>query len=121
MEGRQVEEKLKYVEIEPRPRQELERIFASDDENAICDAMYSAAQHEPDWRWTQGELLKLLSHRSLLVRSSALVALGEVATFRGNIDVELVLPEIHKLADDPALGPFVEDCVEEIRRITKIQ
>ena len=116
-----MEGKLKYVEIEPRPRQELEKMFASEDENAICDAMYSAAQHEPDWRWTQGELLKLLSHRSLLVRSGALIALGEVATFRGNIDVEIVLPAIYKLADDPALGPFVEDCVEDIRRCTKIQ
>jgi hypothetical protein len=116
-----VEEKPKYVEIEPRSRKELEEVFAGDDENAICNAMYSAAQHEPDWRWTQGELLKLLGYTSLLVRSSALVAIGEIATFSGNIDVEVVLPEIYKLANDPALGPFVEDCLADIRRCTKIQ
>lgn len=116
-----MDEKPKYEEIEPCSRKELEEVFAGDDENAICNAMYSAAQHEPDWRWTQGELLKLLSHRSLLVRSSALIALGEIATFRGNIDVAVVLPEIYKLADDPALRPFVEDCLDDIRRCTKIQ
>lgn len=116
-----MDEKLKYVEIKRRSRQEIEEMFAGDDENAICNAMYSAAQHEPDWRWTQDQVLKLLTHPSLMVRSCALIALGEIATFRGSIDVEIVLPEIYKLANDPALGPFVEDCLEDIRRCTKIQ
>jgi HEAT repeat protein len=78
--------------------------------------MDSAAQHESDWRWTQTELIKLLSHKSLLVHSSAIVAIGEVATFQRNLDSEIVLPELYKLADDRALAPFVEDCLEEIKR-----
>jgi hypothetical protein len=71
-----MEKKLKYVEIEPRSRGDLEEAFASDDEDTVCNAMYSAAQHEPDWRWTQGKLLSFLNHKSLLLRSIAINALG---------------------------------------------
>lgn len=115
-----MEEKFRYVEIEPQTRDELKAALTSDDENRICNAMYSAAQHERDWRWTQGELLKLLSHKSSLVRSCALVAIGEIAIFQGNLDLELVLPETHKLANDPALAPFVEDCLEDIKQYIKV-
>jgi hypothetical protein len=36
-------------------------------------------------------------------------ALDEIAIFRGHLDLETVLPEIQRFANDPALGPFVED------------
>ena len=111
--------KLKYVEIEPRSRAELEEAFASHDEIAVWDAMYSAAQHEPDWRWTQGRLLQLLAHKSTTVRTAALIALGELALFQGQVDLEIVLPEVNKLANDPDLAPWVEDCIADIKsRIT---
>ncbi len=114
-----MDEKPRYVEIQPSSHKELEEAFASDDENAICNAMYSAAQHEPDWRWTQAELVKFLRHQSLLLRSTAISALGELVLFRGHIDLEVVLPEIHKLEDDPALAPFVKDYLEDLKsRVT---
>lgn len=111
----------KYVEIEPRSRQELEEAFTSVDENTVCNAMYSAAQCEPDWRWTQGKLLEFLKNNSLLLRSTALSALGELALFQGHLDVELVVPEVHKLLKDPAMGPFAEDCLEDIKSRITIQ
>ena len=81
--------------------------------------MYSAAQYEQDWRWAQGELIKFLSHESLLVRSTAINALGELVLFRGHIDLEVVLPEIHKLQNDPALAPFVQEYLEDLKsRVT---
>jgi hypothetical protein len=114
-----MDDNLKYEEIKPLPRQGLEAAFCSHDEDAICNAMYSAAQHEPDWRWAQGKFLEFLNHKSLLIRSTALNAIGELVLFRGQIDVELVLPAIHQLANDPDLAPFVEQCLEDIRtRIT---
>ena len=116
-----MEEKPKYVEIQPCSRKELEEVFAGDDENAICNAMYSAAQHEPDWRWTQAELVKFLGHKSLLIRSTAVNALGELVLFRGHIDLEVVLPEIHKLESDPALAPFVENYLEDLKSRVRIQ
>jgi hypothetical protein len=114
-------DQLRYEEIHPQTRQELESAFASDDENLICAATYRAAQHEPDWRWTQCELIKLLSRKSLLVRSSALVAIGEVAVFQRSLDLEIVLPEIHRLAGEPALAQFVEDCLDDIKHHIRVQ
>ena len=108
-------DKPKYVEIKPRPRPELEESLASTDPNRICNALYSAGQHKPDWRWSQTVCLSKLSHQSLLVRSAALIALGAIALFQRNLDLELVLPEMKRLAKDAALGPFVEDALDNIR------
>lgn len=112
--------KLKYVEIKRQPRPELEESLASTDPNRICNALYSAAQHEPDWRWSQTVCLSKLSHQSLLVRSAALIALSEIALFQGNLDLEIVLPEMKRLAKDVALGPFVEDAMDNIR-VSKVR
>ena len=71
-------DKPKYVETKAQPRPELEKSFASGDPNTICNALYSAAQHEEDWRWSQAQCLKMLNHESLLVRSAALLALGRL-------------------------------------------
>jgi hypothetical protein len=109
-----VSEKPKYVEIQPRTRRELEQALASDDPNAVCNALYSAAQHESDWRWSQTQCLMMLKHESLLVRSTAIIALGEIALFRGELDRDVVLPELKRLVGDPALGPFVEDVLVDL-------
>jgi hypothetical protein len=113
-------EKPKYVQIRPCDRDELDAAFKSNDENAICNALYSAAQHEPDWHWSQTQCLKMLSHESLMVRSAALIALSEIALFRGHLELETVLPEIRRFQNDPALAPFVEDCLDNIR-VAKIR
>ncbi len=113
--------KYVYVEIPPRAREELESAFKSNDPNDVCNALYSAAQHEVDWRWSQGQCLKMLNHESLLVRSAALVALGEIAVFRGQLDLEAVLPEVQRFANDPALGPFVEDFFVSIKSSKLLQ
>jgi hypothetical protein len=113
--GEAVSDKPKYVEIKARTRAELERSLASGDVNIVCDALYSAAQNEQDWRWSQTQCLKMLNHESLLVRSSALIALGEIALFRGNLDLDVVLPEMKRFENDPALGPFVEDALDNIK------
>jgi hypothetical protein len=110
-----VSDRPKYVEIKARTRAELEKSFANGDPNVVCEALYSAAQHEQDWRWSQTQCLKMLNHESLLVRSSALIALGEIALFRENLDLDVVLPELKRFESDPALGPYVEDALDNIR------
>ena len=107
--------KPKYVEIKALPREELEKSLASDHPNIVCNALYSAAQHEQDWRWSQTQCLRMLNHESLLVRSAALIALGEIALFRGNLDLDVVLPEMKRLQNDSALRPFVKDALDNIR------
>jgi hypothetical protein len=109
------DDKPKYVEIRARTRAELEKSFASGEPNVVCDALYSAAQHEEDWRWSQMQCLKMLNHESLVVRAVAVIALGEIALFRGHLDLDVVLPEMKRFENDPALGPFVEDALDNIR------
>jgi hypothetical protein len=108
-------EKPKYVEIRQRERKELDAAFKSSDANVICNALYSAAEHEADWRWSQDQCLKMLNQESLLVRSTALIALGEIALFRGRLDLGIVLPQIQRSANDPALSPFAQDALDNIR------
>ena len=105
----------KYVEIRPCDRDEFEAAVKSHDATVVSDALYSTAQHEADWRWSQEQCLEMLDHESLLVRSTALIALGEIALFRGHLDVETVLPEIHRVASDPVLAPFAQDALDNIR------
>ena len=109
-----MENKLKYAVIKARRRDELEADLASEDTSLICDALFSAAQHDPEWLWVQEQCLKMLKHSSLLVRSCALIALGELATFQGHLNLETVLPEIDQLLTDPELGPFAADAMDDI-------
>ena len=113
-------QKLKYVEIKPRSKAQLLADFASSDNNLVCDALFSAAQHE-DWRWSQAQCLAMLKHESLTVRSCALIAIGEIATFRGEIDFDTVLPELQGLLNDPALAPFAEDALDDINLLRERQ
>ena len=108
-------QKLKYVEIKPRSKTQLLAEFASGDVNIICDALFSAAQHEPDWRWSQAQCLAMLKHDSLTVRSCAVIAISEIAIFRGEIDLDVVVPELERLLNDEALRPFAEDALKDIR------
>ena len=109
------EQKLKYAEIKPRPKTQLITEFASGDVNIICDALFSAAQHEPDWRWSQAQCLAMLTHDSITVRSCAIMAIGEIAIFRGEIDRDVVEPELERLLNDEVLRPDAHDALVLIR------
>ena len=43
------------------------------------------------------------------------MALSEIAFFRGHLDLEIVLPEMERLENDPELAPIVEDALANIR------
>jgi hypothetical protein len=55
----------------------------------------------------------MLQHDSELVRSAALIALGEIAIFRGQLDVDVVLPKMLQFKSDPALGSFAQDAMDD--------
>jgi hypothetical protein len=62
---------MRYKEIFPMDRRELEALIESGNDDAIIDALLSAAYYDPDWRWTQGVSLRFLDHAALGVRSNA--------------------------------------------------
>ena len=55
------------------------------------------------------------TNQVLGIRSLARAALEEIAVFRGNLELDVVLPEMKRFEDDPALGSFVEDALDNIR------
>lgn len=108
-------DKPKYEPIKPRPRAELEIALTSDDPDVVSQALFSAAQHESDWRWSQTQCLRMLSHKFLSVRSAALIALSEIALYRGHLDLHIVLPELRRLENDSDLAPLLGDALDNIR------
>ena len=105
---------LKYEEVHPQSKEELERSFKSDDPEQIRSALYSAAWYEKDWRWTQEYCLNFLDHPNYLVRWAAALSLGYIAQFHKQLDLERVLPALHKAQSDPAIRSTVGDSLDLI-------
>jgi hypothetical protein len=112
---------MKYHEIFPMARPELEVLLESGNESEIIEALLSAAYHDPDWRWVQGVCLRFLDHSDVAVRSNAATCLGHIARIHKTLDLELVLPKLLPLKGDAAIRPWVEDALEDIRFFVRVQ
>ncbi len=112
---------MKYHEIFPMGRPELEVLLESGNESAIIEALLSAAYYDPDWRWVQGVCLRFLDHAEVAVRSNAATCLGHIARIHKTLDLELVLTRLLPLKRDAAIGPWVEDALEDIRFFLRVQ
>ena len=106
---------MKYHEIFPMGRPELESLIASGNESAIIEALLSAAYHEPDWRWVQGLCLRFLDHTDVAVKSNAATCLGHIARIHKNLDLDLVLPKFAASQARCRNRARVEDALEDIR------
>jgi hypothetical protein len=106
---------MKYREPEPIPRAEAQEILKGDDEVALCRTLVGVAFHDPDWRWVQGECLRLLAHPASGVRGLAAVCLGHVARIHGQLDRDIVEPALRRLTKDPEAGGSAEDALGDIR------
>ncbi|MCL2824508.1 MAG: hypothetical protein FWD57_11000 [Polyangiaceae bacterium] len=102
-------------------RPELEALIESRNESAIVEALLSAAYYDPDWRWVHGVCLRVLDQTNMYVRSNAATCLGHIARIHKNLDLDLVLPRLLPLKGDPAIGPWVEDALEDIRFFLRVQ
>ena len=95
-------------------RQELERALAGTDSEQIRTALNSASWYETDWRWSQNHCLAFLEHRDHLVRWAAALSLGYIALFHKQLDLELVLPALHRAQEDPEIRSTVGDSMDLI-------
>jgi hypothetical protein len=111
---------MQYKEILPMSRSELEAALESGNPAAIVDALLSAAFYDADWRWVQGICLRFLDHTDTNVRWNAATCLGHVARIHQILDLELVLPKLYLLKTDGAIGPCVEDALEDIRFFIRV-
>jgi hypothetical protein len=110
---------LTYEGFEWQSRENLVKALSSDDAQQIRDALYSAAQYEADWEWSQAQCLKFLNHKEFEVRWAAALSLGFIALYQRRLDLAKVLPELYAAKRDGLLAPHVEDSLDMIRRYIK--
>jgi hypothetical protein len=105
----------KYKAVPQLTRAKLEQLLSSSDPRNICDGLLSASYWEPDWQWAQEECLRHLDSPNVDVRSSAANGLGLLAIFHGKSDLDRVIPRLTALLNDPAVAPYADDAIEDVR------
>jgi hypothetical protein len=93
-----VDSAMNDVEYMGRPR--LEHLLNCGVNDAIIDALQSAAHFDSDWRWVQNQCLRFLDHPEKWVKWNAVYCLGFLAIRHKTIDAALVVPELHKVTGD---------------------
>lgn len=98
----------------------MERELQSDDPAVVAAALYSAARFSIETEWVEGQCLARLSSKELVVRWAAAVCLGELAFFRGPIDVPRVVRELEAAAiEHPDIAGPVRESVDWIREFAE--
>lgn len=87
----------------------------------VSDALLSATYYDPDWRWVQERCLEFLDHNDRGVRALSATCLGHLARIHKKLDLELVLPHLAALKNDPQIGSFVQDALDDIKFYLKFQ
>ena len=104
----------KYREVFPNERADLERLLGSGNEEAIMEALVSAAFYDPEWKWVQTTCLRFLDHPDKRVRCSAATCLGHVARIHRRLDIEIIVPRLIALSGDPSIRPHAETALDDI-------
>ena len=112
---------MRYQEVLKKDRAEIELLLQSTNPTDILDALLSAAYYEPEWRWVQGQCLAFLSYGERSVRGLSATCLGHLARIHKQLDIELVLPRLAELKDDPEIGDSVRDALDDIRFYLRFQ
>jgi hypothetical protein len=81
-----------------------------------ADALLSITYHDPDRCWVEDLLLAVVAGGTmqLQVRSLAVTCLGHLARIHREISQHVVLPALHGLKQDPALGGVAQDAWDDI-------
>src|SRR5262245_43824887 len=70
---------MKYHDIPPLSRAEVEEIVARDDPETLARAVLSACLHAEDATWAESLCERLAGHRDTAVRGNAILGLGHLA------------------------------------------
>ena len=103
-----------YHDVEHHSRAELQRCLASTSSLVICAALVSAAFHETDWRWVQGQCLAFLSHGNPDVRGVAATCFGHLARIHHVLDESVVRPALGSALNDPLISGRAEDALDDM-------
>ncbi len=105
---------MRYQEPTALTRAEAEKIFKSNDVDAICEALVSVALNDVDWRWVQTQALRFANHESPQVRAVVATSLGHLARIHRTLDAAQVVPKLREMLRDKAIAGRVEDAIDDI-------
>lgn len=106
---------MRYSEPVPLSKADAEKIFASSDRDAICEALVALALNAPDWRWVQDRCLALTHHAEWELRAIAATCLGHLARIHGTLDFARVKPRLIELMEDPRTRGYAETAAGDIK------
>jgi hypothetical protein len=112
---------MEYRSVEKRDRAEIDLMLRSTSEIEVQDALLSAAYYDPDWKWVQDLCLEFLDQNNAHIQSLAATCLGHIARIHRQLDLHIVLPRLLGLADDPQIGSYVRDALDDIKFYIKLQ
>jgi hypothetical protein len=104
---------MRYHDPEWRPHDEVEAIFASGSEEAICDALAAAALKDDDAEWIESWCVSLAESRSVAIRGLSATCLGHVARRFGEIQPESVTL-LRRLSADHEIGGRADDALDDV-------
>jgi hypothetical protein len=111
---------LKLIYHQPRSitGEEAESAFASDDSAVIALALVNVAFYDPDWQWVQEKCVRYTRHYVAAVRQIAVTCLGHVVRIHRYLDLEIVLPVLDQLSQDPEVK--AEATLDDVRLFLKV-
>jgi len=112
---------LKYEPVQRLTRNKIAKALKSSDSETVASALYSAAYHDPDWRWVQDQCLNFLGSSDVGIRWAAATCLGDLAVFHKKLDLDKVLPRLLEASRDQAIRSTVQDSLDFIRHHIKVQ
>jgi hypothetical protein len=104
----------KYEPVGPILKEEAEAALASADADRISDALLRLSLFSEDWRFAQGECLRLLRHGDAGVRGIAATCLGHLARIHRVNDYERVAEALKAVLSDPEMGGRAQDALDDI-------
>lgn len=106
---------MRYSEPVPLTKADAEKVFASSDSDAICEALVAVALSDPDWQWTQDRCIEFTHHPEWPLRAIAATCLGHLARIHGTLDFAKVKPRLIELMKDPRTRGYAESAAGDIK------
>jgi hypothetical protein len=105
---------MRYEAIPQMSREQIEKDLASGESKSMSYAVLSASLYDADWHWAQAICLRFLDSPDKLVRWNAATGFSHIARIHGRLDIDIVIPRLKALLNDPDVAPNVEDSLSEI-------
>ena len=106
---------MRFQEVTPISREQALTAFASNEVEAICDALIRITYHDPDWHWVQEQCVMFAEFPDVDVRGLAVTCLGHLARIHRRLNVKEVSPLLESLLNDPDVAPRVVDTIDDIK------